>query len=392
VTVLAATAKPADVATRPVRVMIVDDALVVRGFLKRWIDAEPDLELVASIGNGQEAVDRLDSVNPDVVVLDVEMPKLDGITALPLLLQKKPGLVVIMASTLTRRNAEISLRALALGALDCIPKPDASSRIGSESFRGELINKIRELGLGARKPRLGMRRAADARARPPVREEPVRRLPAEAAPSLVPASTPALRPFPRISPKVLVIGSSTGGPQALTEVVTHLQRVNDRAPVLITQHMPPTFTTILAEHLSRASGRVVREAVDGEPVVSGRIYLAPGGLHMRVKRQDKSVLIGLDDGAHVHFCRPAVDPLFSSAAAIWGAGTLGLILTGMGSDGTSGAADIVAAGGAVIAQDEPTSVVWGMPGSVAEAGLCSAILPVEEIAPKIVRLFLGERP
>ena len=176
-TVLVATAKPADDATRPVRVMIVDDALVVRGFLKRWIDAEPDLELVASIGNGQEAIDRLDSANPDVVVLDVEMPKLDGITALPLLLQKKPGLVVIMASTLTRRNAEISLRALALGALDCIPKPDAGSRIGSESFRGELINKIRELGLGARKPRLGMRRAADAPARPPVRGEPVRRLP-----------------------------------------------------------------------------------------------------------------------------------------------------------------------------------------------------------------------
>jgi two-component system chemotaxis response regulator CheB len=392
VTVLAATAKPADDATRPVRVMIVDDALVVRGFLKRWIDAEPDLELVASIGNGQEAIDWLDSANPDVVVLDVEMPKLDGITALPLLLQKKPGLVVIMASTLTRRNAEISLRALALGALDCIPKPDANSRIGSDSFHGELINKIRELGLGARKPRLERRRALDARARQLTRGEPVRRLPAETAPPLVPATTPTLRPFPRMSPKVLVIGSSTGGPQALTEVVTHLQRVNDRAPVLITQHMPPTFTTILAEHLSRASGRVVREAVDGEPVVAGRIYLAPGGLHMRVKRQDKSVLIGLDDGAHVHFCRPAVDPLFSSAAAIWGAGTLGLILTGMGSDGTSGAADIVAAGGAVIAQDEPTSVVWGMPGSVAEAGLCSAILPVEEIAPKIVRLFLGERP
>lgn len=372
--------------------MVVDDAFVVRGFLKRWIDAEPDLELVASIGNGQEAIDRLDSVSPDVVVLDVEMPKLDGITALPLLLQKKPGLVVIMASTLTRRNAEISLRALALGALDCIPKPDASSRIGSDSFHGELINKIRELGLGARKPSLRARRLLDARARQPAREDSVRRLLGDAAPPLVPATMVPLRPFTRVSPKVLVIGSSTGGPQALTEVVTHLQRVNDRAPVLITQHMPPTFTTILAEHLSRASGRVVREAVDGEPVVAGRIYLAPGGLHMRVKRQDKSVLIALDDGPQVHFCRPAVDPLFSSAAAIWGAGTLGLILTGMGSDGTGGAADIVAAGGAVIAQDESTSVVWGMPGSVAEAGLCSAVLPVEEIAPKIVRLFLGERP
>jgi two-component system chemotaxis response regulator CheB len=162
-------------------------------------------------------------------------------------------------------------------------------------------------------------------------------------------------------------------------------------PILITQHMPPTFTTILSEHLSRACGKPVREATDGEAVVAGGVYVAPGGLHMRVKKGEHGPVIALDDGPQVHFCRPAVDPLFKSAASVWGNGVLGVILTGMGADGTDGSADIVKAGGAILAQDEATSVVWGMPGSVAEAGLCAAILPVQDIAPKIGRLFAGDR-
>lgn len=366
--------------------MIVDDALVVRGFIKRWIDAEPDLEFAAAFGDGQEAIDRFERVDPDVVVLDVEMPKLDGIAALPLLLQKKPNLVVIMASTLTRRNAEISLKALSLGALDCVPKPDATTGVGSSVFRQELIAKIRELGRrGGRRPPL---RQANPVAAAPARRPAPRTVLAHVPHS---ANIPPLRQLSKVPPKVLLIGASTGGPQALSDVVSHLQTVNDRVPVLITQHMPPTFTTILAEHLARASGRPVREAVDGEPVLAGRIYLAPGGLHMRVRKGEGGPAIALDDGPHVHFCRPAVDPLFASAAAVWGAATFGVILTGMGTDGTGGAAEIVAAGGSVIAQDEATSVVWGMPGSAAEAGLCAAVLPLEDIAPKIVRVFAGER-
>jgi two-component system chemotaxis response regulator CheB len=155
--------------------------------------------------------------------------------------------------------------------------------------------------------------------------------------------------------------------------------------------MPATFTTILAEHLSRATAKTVREAVDGEPVLAGTVYLAPGGRHMRVARRDGTAMIVLDDGPAVHFCKPAVDPLFTSAAEVWGSWNLALILTGMGIDGTAGAVDIVAGGGSVIVQDEATSVVWGMPGSAASAGVCSAVLPLEQIGPKVVRMFLGAR-
>ena len=174
-------------------------------------------------------------------------------------------------------------------------------------------------------------------------------------------------------------------------LVTELGPVIDRFPVLITQHMPPTFTTILAEHLARSSRRPAQEAVDGEIVKAGRIYLAPGGRHMRVARHGADVVIVLDNGPPVNFCKPAVDPLFTSAIDIWQGATLALLLTGMGSDGMRGGKEIVAAGGSVIAQDEATSVVWGMPGSAANAGICAAILPLNQIAPKLVRLFAGDR-
>jgi two-component system chemotaxis response regulator CheB len=173
--------------------------------------------------------------------------------------------------------------------------------------------------------------------------------------------------------------------------MSHLEGVADRAPILITQHMPPTFTTILAEHIGRASGRPTREARDGEPILAGTIYIAPGAKHMRVTRKDGAAVIALDDGPPVNFCKPAVDPLFTSAAKIWNSWVLGVVLTGMGADGTLGASAIVGAGGSIIAQDETTSVVWGMPGSAATAGLCSAVLPLQEIASKIVRVFAGDR-
>jgi two-component system chemotaxis response regulator CheB len=160
---------------------------------------------------------------------------------------------------------------------------------------------------------------------------------------------------------------------------------------LITQHMPPSFTTILAEHLGRASRCPAREAIDREPIVPGRIYVAPGGRHMRVERASHAPVVALDDGPPINFCRPAVDPLFSSAARTWGPAVVAVVLTGMGVDGANGAADIVAAGGSVIAQDEATSVVWGMPGAVAQAGLCSAVLPLDQIAAKVACLFTGER-
>jgi two-component system chemotaxis response regulator CheB len=201
-----------------------------------------------------------------------------------------------------------------------------------------------------------------------------------------------LRPFSSAMPRVLMIGSSTGGPQALTSLVARIGPVFDRAPVLITQHMPPTFTTILAEHLARASGRPAHEGIDGELIVPGTIYLAPGGRHMAITRKGGQPAIAINDGPLVNFCRPAVDPLFSSAAQIWGSAILSVILTGMGSDGMHGAEAIVAAGGSCIAQDEASSVVWGMPGAAANAGVCAAVLPLDMIGPKIVRLFAGEKP
>jgi len=369
---------------RRIRVMIVDDAVVVRGLFGRWVEAEPDLEVVASLRTGREAVNQVERADPDVVVLDVDMPELDGLAALPLLLEKRRDLVVIMASTLTRRNAEISLKALSLGATDYIPKPASNREVtGSPSFRRDLIEKIRQLGLRSKRLRPG-----NLYARVPG---------AGAAPALppklrAPAAQPiALRPLPATAPRVLVIGSSTGGPQALNAIVTQIGSVLDRAPVLITQHMPPTFTTILAEHLARLTKRPAREAVEGEEVNAGTIYLAPGGRHMSVVRRDGIAVIALDDGPLVNFCKPAVDPLFSSAAEVWGPKVLGLVLTGMGSDGLRGAQAIAAAGGCILAQDEPTSVVWGMPGQVAHAGLCSAVLPLDEIAPRLTRLFAGDK-
>ena len=393
---LAATIAPAASASgqAPIRVMVVDDAVVVRGLVSRWIDEEPGMQVVASLRTGRQAVDQLERTNPDVVILDVEMPDLDGLSALPLLLEKKRDLVVIMASTLTRRNAEVSLKALSYGAADYIPKPETNREVTtSASFRRDLIEKIRQLG-GRR------RRSADA-ARRPVAEPAARaagiepRTISDAAAVIGPIpivhTSLRLRPFSTVTPRVLLIGSSTGGPQALTGIMPHLAPVIDRAPVLIIQHMPPTFTTILAEHLARASGRPAHEAVDGEPVVPGKIYIAPGGWHMRVIRRQPHPFIALDDGPPVNFCKPAVDPLFQSAVEIWNNAILSVILTGMGHDGTHGAADIVAHGGSVIAQDEATSVVWGMPGSAANAGVCSAVLPIDQIAPKVVRLFQGDR-
>ena len=364
--------------------MVVDDSVVIRGMISRWIAAEPDMEVAASLRTGLDAVNQIERISPDVAVLDIEMPELDGIAALPRLLAKKRDLIVIMASTLTRRNAEISFKALSLGASDYIPKPESTREAAAaDIFHHDLIQKIRHLGAK-------VRRTASPSIAPatpaPVREAALR-------PTSAPAAQTQLmrRPFSMLAPRVLLIGSSTGGPQALMSLVTEIGPVIDRFPVLITQHMPPTFTTILAEHLARSSRRPAREAIEGEIVKAGQIYLAPGGRHMRVVRKGADAAIALDDGPPVNFCKPAVDPLFISAIDVWQGAIMSVILTGMGSDGMRGGKDIVAAGGSVIAQDEVTSVVWGMPGAAASAGICAAILPLNQIGPKLVRLFSGDR-
>jgi two-component system chemotaxis response regulator CheB len=363
--------------------MVVDDSVVIRGLISRWIGSEPDMVVAASLRTGLDAVNQLERVNPDVAVLDIEMPELDGISALPLLLAKKRNLIIIMASTLTRRNAEISFKALSLGASDYIPKPESTREAtAAETFHHDLIQKIRSLGAKVRRT---------ATQSPPLAPTLDRPREFSARPAAVAQPQLMRRAFSTQAPRVLLIGSSTGGPQALMTLVTQLGPVIDRFPVLITQHMPPTFTTILAEHLARSSHRPAHEAVDGEVVKAGRIYLAPGGRHMRVVRHGADAVIALDDGPPVNFCKPAVDPLFASAIDVWQSGILALVLTGMGSDGMRGGKEIVAAGGSVIAQDEATSVVWGMPGAAVNAGICAAILPLNQIAPKLVRVFAGDR-
>jgi two-component system chemotaxis response regulator CheB len=383
---IALTSAPAAASTRqePLRVMVVDDSVVIRGMISRWIGAEPDMEVTASLRTGLDAVNQLDRIKPDVAVLDIEMPDLDGISALPRLLAKRRDLIVIMASTLTRRNAEISLKALSLGAADYIPKPESTRQVAAaETFRHDLIQKIRHLGAKVRRS-----------VAPSVNSPPL--APAHDRPQVSPRAPQAQaqlarRPFGMMAPKVLLIGSSTGGPQALMALAAEIGPVIDHFPVLITQHMPPTFTTILSEHLARASRRPAHEGVDGEIVKPGRIYLAPGGRHMRVARHGADAAIALDDGPPVNFCKPAVDALFTSAIDVWQGGIMSVILTGMGSDGMRGGKDIVAAGGSVIAQDEASSVVWGMPGAAANAGICAAVLPLNQIAPKLNRLFSGDR-
>jgi two-component system chemotaxis response regulator CheB len=390
----AASRAPQASASGQIRVMVVDDAVVVRSLVSRWIEETPDLQLVAALRNGREALEQFDRTRPDVVVLDIEMPELDGISTLPKLLERRRDLVVIMASALTRDHAEVTLRALALGAADYIPKPTTEGGVmTSAAFQRDLIAKIQALGHRPRTRPLPPRYArrseyATTRKLGSAIQRTVKWQTADESdgPGL------KLRPYSLVPPRVLLVGASTGGPQALTKLVSHLDAVIENSPVLVTQHMPPTFTTILAEHLTRAGAKPVREAVDGEPVLAGMIYLAPGGKHMKVARRDGTAVIVLDDGPPVHFCKPAVDPLFATAAEVWGSWNLALILTGMGSDGTEGAAAIAAAGGSVIAQDEASSVVWGMPGSAAQSGACSAVLPLDQIAPKVTRMFLGAKP
>jgi len=358
---------------RPIAVMVVDDSAVIRGLMRRWLEAEPDILVVAAAGDGEAALRGAAAARPDVLLLDIEMPKLDGVSALPRLLEADPELKVIMSSTLTLRNAEISLRALALGAADYVSKPSASRELhAAEGFRRELLDKVRALA-GARRRRL---RPAPPAAPQPASPEPPARKPI------------VLRRHVLVPPKAIVVGSSTGGPQALSVFLGAVGR-RVRQPILVAQHMPPGFTRILAEHLSKQTGADVREAVAGESVVAGRIYVAPGDWHMSIDAARGAPAIRLERSAPVNFCRPAVDPLFASAAQAFGAAALAVVLTGMGQDGLVGGRAVAGAGGALLAQDEATSVVWGMPGAVATAGLCSAVLPISELGPATVRLAQG---
>lgn len=361
-----ATARVAE--REPVKVMIVDDALVIRGMLTRILEAEGDISVISSVGDGERALAALKRRPVDVVVLDIEMPVMDGMTALPKITEAYPDVKVIMASTLTQRNAEISLEALQKGAADYIAKPSSSGEIrAADMFKRELVEKVRALGR-ARGPVPNARmRTADGRKLTPVTSGMPRQ-----------DSSIKLRPAILYRPDIIAIGSSTGGPQALVKVLGAIGTVAQ--PIVITQHMPPTFTRILAQHITRAGKMPCFEGEDDLALEAGTTYIAPGNRHMLVKSQGGRKVIKLSDGPQENYCRPSVDPMLRSVVAVYGRKALAVILTGMGSDGAKGCEDVVAAGGQVIAQDEATSVVWGMPGAVAKRELCSAILPLNEVA------------
>jgi len=362
-----------------IRVAVVDDSAVVRGLVSRWIDEEQGMEVAGRFPNGQLAVDGVARIAPDVIILDIEMPVMDGLAALPHLLKNVPGVKIIIASTLTRKNAEISLKALSLGATDYIPKPESNRGITTSSeFREELLRKIK--AVVPAKSGEGTQTSAfvDDGSEP------------EAATTVANAKpTYTLRAFSTVRPRILVIGSSTGGPQALARVIEDVAPALTNVPVVITQHMPATFTAILAERLGQASNLPSKEGANGEPVLPGHIYVAPGGMHMSIVERDGHPFIKIYDGETINFCKPAVDPLFESVAAIYGRSVLALVLTGMGQDGAAGGRMIADAGGTVIAQDQASSVVWGMPGATAAAGACAAILPLENIGKKAGLLLSG---
>ena len=347
-------------AATPLRVMVVDDSAVVRGLITRILEADPRIEVAASCSNGQMAVTQVARKPVDIIILDIEMPVMDGLAALPKLLQINPKARIIMASTLTQRNAAISLKALTLGATDYIAKPTTDKLNASEDFRRDLIHKV--IALGQKKA------------------------PAP-SPAARPQSTIQLAPATRIHrrPRIIAIGSSTGGPQALLTLLSALPP-SVECPIVIAQHMPATFTTVLAQHIARASSRPCTEATDGMEIRPGAICLAPGDYHLTVSQQGGALVAHLSQTPPENFCRPSVDPLLRSVAQFFGGESCAVILTGMGSDGCAGARVMAAAGAPIVAQDEATSVVWGMPGAVANAGICSAILPLQKIAPHLASL------
>lgn len=358
-----------------IRVMVVDDSVVIRGFLTRFIEEDPKLKVVSSMANGQLALTALERTQVDVIVLDIEMPVMDGLTALPLLLKRDPNMQIIMASTLTKENAVITLRCMQAGASECLAKPTSQELAGSNAFKQSLIDKVKTLGGVARKRRARQGVVGDA-SKAKVADAPV---------------VPPLKKFTLMKeiiksrPDVIAIGSSTGGPQALLQFFAELKPAI-KQPIFVTQHMPPTFTTILAEHISKQTGYVCAEAIDGEVVQSGRVYIAPGNYHMLVKVDAGRKIISVNQDPPENFCRPAVDPMMRSIVEAYGKKVLAVIFTGMGSDGAKGSQKVAEAGGIVLAQDETTSVVWGMPGATAMLGVCTQVLPLGLMA-KAVREY-----
>lgn len=350
----------------PVRVLIVDDSVVLRRLLCEALAASPEISVVGTASSGAIALAKIPQLNPDLITLDIEMPGLNGIETLVEIRKLYPKLPVIMFSTLTERGAAVTLEALSLGASDYATKPANSESLADAmaQVRQELLAKI-----------IGLAR----------RSSPVR----------VPAPAVSISPLQRKPGSqridILAIGTSTGGPNALAEVIPHLPG-DFPVPIVVVQHMPPVFTRLLAERLNSCSPLAVHEGEAGKLLEPGQVWIAPGNHHMTVARQGTRIILKLNQEPAENSCRPAVDVLFRSVAQTYGPNVLAVVMTGMGSDGTRGARHVREAGGGIVVQDEASSVVWGMPGAVVEAGVADKICPLPEISQEIVRRVTSSRP
>ena len=359
---------------KPVRILVVDDSVVIRKLLSDTLSKEATFEVVGTAGDGRIALAKIVQLHPDLVTLDIEMPVMNGLETLAEIRQSDHKIPIIMFSTLTERGAAATLEALSLGASDYATKPSntGSPSVAIEQIRAELIPKIKALCAA----QLGM----DA--------SPVMAPPKTVIARAVPAGPRSRRPGKRI--EIVAIGTSTGGPNALAQVIPLVPK-DFPVPIVVVQHMPPIFTRFLAERLANRSEIRVEEGQAGGALEPGKAWIAPGNYHMTVSRTANDRRLKLNQDAPEHSCRPAVDVLFRSVAEAYGGGVLGVVMTGMGSDGVLGAQRIHAAGGEVIVQDEATSVVWGMPGLVQAAGEADGVFPLGELAGEITRRVAQSR-
>ena len=356
-----------------IRVLVVDDSVVIRRLVTHALEQDPALEVVGAASNGAIALQRIPQMSPDVLTLDIEMPEMNGLEMLRRVRREYPHLRVIMFSTLTERGAAVTLEALTQGADDNVAKVSNEGSLdrSMRRLREELVPKVKQF----------FHLAGQSRTEP--RPEPVP----------VVATLPGWRAVPvfgnaKVRPRVVVIGVSTGGPAALGAILPQLP-AGFPLPVLVVQHMPPLFTRFLAERLHATCRLPVVEASQSVPVDAGKILIAPGDYHMKVAPGDAGPCIALDQSPPQNSCRPAVDALFASIGEVYGGAAIAAILTGMGQDGLRGTQILKAYGASVLAQDEASSVVWGMPGAVANAGLADRVLPLDQVVPEIRRLAGG---
>jgi two-component system, chemotaxis family, protein-glutamate methylesterase/glutaminase len=358
------------VAEKNIRVLIVDDSVVMRRLIAGALAGETGIEVAGTAANGSIALQKIPQLNPDIVTLDIEMPEMDGLETLRRIRASYPGLRVVMCSNFTDRGAAITLEALASGANDYVTKRSDSGSMadGMGLLRRDLVAKIRQFFPAVPTGKMDRDRAGIG----------------------TPRADPYLRNPSRAERQIVAIGVSTGGPSALAELVSSLPP-DFPLPVLIVQHMPPLFTKLLAGRLDANSRLRVHEAADGCPIERGHIYIAPGDYHMIATKGTAGMQIKLHQGAPENSCRPAVDALFRSLADAYGAGAIAVVLTGMGQDGLRGVRALKEKGAFVLAQDEASSVVWGMPGFVAKAGLADKIVPLKRIAPEMLLEIASSR-